>query len=217
MLPLLGPLAPVLQNVHDALSLCLLSEHHYTDGLGGQQHGHGGTGNSNPSPARTYECVTDRENPPTPKASHGRVPYFVLVRKLEEAAAALRLERDAALEEVARNQADLTNLDEQLTTAKTQLQVKTATIDKLMKEHSSIEAELEAAREATRAQEHKYEVLQGECVLLTREFLGNTMKLEEDLDQLRTKAAASEEAREAAEAELEKQEESPRSQAAPKN
>ena len=58
--------------------------------------------------------------------------------------------------------------------------------------------------------------LQGECVLLTREFLGNTMKLEEDLDQLRTKAAASEEAREAAEAELEKQEESPRSQAAPK-
>jgi hypothetical protein len=33
MLPLLGPLAPVLQNVHDALSLCLLSEQHYTDGL----------------------------------------------------------------------------------------------------------------------------------------------------------------------------------------
>ena len=32
MLPLLGPLAPVLRNVHDALQLCLLSDQHYSDG-----------------------------------------------------------------------------------------------------------------------------------------------------------------------------------------
>ena len=32
MMPLLGPLAPVLKNVYDALALCLLSENHYTDG-----------------------------------------------------------------------------------------------------------------------------------------------------------------------------------------
>jgi chromosome segregation ATPase len=107
------------------------------------------------------------------------VPFFVLVRKLEEAAAALRMERDTALEEVARNQVDLTNLDEQLTTAKSQLQVKTATIDKLVREHASLEAELVKAREVTRKNEANYELLQAECVMLTREFLGNTQKLEE--------------------------------------
>jgi chromosome segregation ATPase len=129
---------------------------------------------------------------------HGRVPYFVLVHKLEEAAAALRLERDSSLEEVSRNQADLTNLDEQLTTAKEQLQIKTATIDTLMREQTSILNELRTAREATHAQEHKHEVLQGECVLLTRDYLSNTMKLEGELDVLRAQAAAREEEREAA-------------------
>ena len=68
--------------------------------------------------------------------------------------------------------------------------MKTATIDKLVREHANIDGELKAAKELTRKEEHKYEVLQSECAMLTREFLANTMKLEEELDRLRYQAQA---------------------------
>ena len=105
MLPLLGPLAPVVQNVHDALELCLLSEHHSTAAEPPAEK------RSKPSAAPIIDrfrtgSAPDKPPPPTAISRHSRVPYFVLVRKLEEAAAALRLERDSALEEVSRNVAE---------------------------------------------------------------------------------------------------------------
>lgn len=160
MLPLLGPLAPVIRNVHDALELCLLSEHHYSDD------GLAAAALTTPSPRSARRNAGTSAHQAT---GHRRVPYFILVRKLEEAAAALRLERDTALEQVGRNVADLTNLDEQLIAAKAQLQVKarahtlhvatscaschrrvcvlcvcvpqvkTATIDKLVREHAGLQ------------------------------------------------------------------------------
>ena len=166
MLPLLGPLAPVLQNIHDALSLCLLSETHYSEAA---------FLNDASSPLRTKSAPAGRGTARGGRSSSsrrqpdgdggggiGRVPYFVLVRKLEEAAAALRLERDNALEEVTRHEADLANVDEQLSKAKAQLQQKTATIDKLMREQAGTEVELKHMREVTLREEHKYEVLQTE-------------------------------------------------------
>ena len=107
------------------------------------------------------------------------------VRKLEEAAAALRLERDNALEEVERNQTDLGSLEQQLATAKTLVQQKSATIDKLMREQARFELELKQAREVTAKEEHKLEVLQNEFSHMTRDFLGTTNKLEEEVDRLR--------------------------------
>ena len=119
MLPLLGPLAPVISNVHDALQLCLLSEHHYEAAYADQLN-ESSSSTSARKMRRNQRAAAHQQK----LQGRGRVPYFVLVRKLEEAAAALRLERDTALEEVSRNQADLTNLDEQLTAAKAQLQVR---------------------------------------------------------------------------------------------
>lgn len=74
MLPLLGPLAPVLRNVHDALQLCLLSDQHYSDAAS--------------TPRRSDETLTGRTLQHV--ASHKRVPFFILVRKLEETAAAVQ-------------------------------------------------------------------------------------------------------------------------------
>ena len=51
-------------------------------------------------------------------------PTLTQVQRLEEEANALRLERDYANEEVGRGQADLLHLDEQLATAKEQLEAK---------------------------------------------------------------------------------------------
>ena len=174
MVGLVGPLGSTLQNIHDALQLCLLSPHHYSDGIMLDD-------KESPAHARGGNTAFERHA----AATHGRVPFFVLVRKLEEATAALRRERDTALEEVARNNADLANLEEQLSTAKASLNVKSATIDKLMREHSELEAELLQAKEVTRKEEHKYDVLQSECVSMTRDFLVTTARLEEDVEQLR--------------------------------
>ena len=121
MVALVGPLGPVLQNVHDALQLSLLSPHHYSDGMFLDD-------GESPVMRTSTDAALERHA----AATRGRVPFFVLVRKLEEAAAALRSGRDTALEEVARNVTDLSNLDEQLATAKSSLQTKTATIDKLV-------------------------------------------------------------------------------------
>lgn len=122
MVALVGPLGPVLQNVHDALQLCLLSPHHYSDGMFMDD-------GESPAMRTSTDAALERHA----AATRGRVPFFVLVRKLEEAAAALRNERDGALEDVARNVIDLGNLEEQLATAKSSLQTKTATIDKLVR------------------------------------------------------------------------------------
>ena len=123
-------------------------------------------------------------------AAAGRVPFFVLVRKLEEATAALRLERDTALEEVGRNKVDLRNLEEQLSTARAQLQGKTATIDKLVREHTALEEELAKAKEAP--SEAKYEALQHEATMMTRDFLTRTLELEQELEQMRARVRAAE-------------------------
>lgn len=210
MLPLLGPLSPVVHNVHAALQLCLLSDQRSSDGeppplatLGeGSASARGRASrpvSAAASPrqrrAPTNGVSVSSSNSMSMSSGMGgggggshRVPYFVLVRKLEEAAAALRIERDAALEEVGRNVADLTNLDEQLLAAQAQLQTKTATIDKLLGEHAALEAELRGAREQTRRGEAVYEVLQNECSLMAREFLASTTKMEEELELLRRRS-----------------------------
>ena len=187
MLPLLGPLAPVLRNVHDALELCLLSEQHYESGAATDVAADTAAAPAQASPRLLR--IQRRSGGGAPSSGHSRVPYFVLVRKLEEAAAALRLERDSGQEEVGRTAGDLVNLEEQLQAAKTQLQGKTSTIEKLMRERAALEAELEDAKRLTHKEEAKYDVLQAECAMLTREFLGGTMKLEEEIDRLRTQQA----------------------------
>lgn len=113
------------------------------------------------------------------------VPYFVLVRKLEEEASALQSERDKALDEIERNGEDLSALDEQLATAKEQLTAKTKTIDKLVREHTLLEAELRGVRETLKASEHKYEVLQTEAAAMNKDFMGETQRLEEEVERLR--------------------------------
>ena len=40
-------------------------------------------------------------------------------------------------------------------------------------------------REVTKREEHKHDVLQAECISLTREFLVNTQRLEGEVDKLR--------------------------------
>jgi len=114
-----------------------------------------------------------------------RVPFFVLVGKLEEMGQGLRLQRDEAREEVARNQVEIANLEEQLATAKAHLQQKNATIDKMMREHTALADEMAAAKAITAKEEKRYEVLQAETVLLTRDFLKSTQRLEEQIDELR--------------------------------
>ena len=181
MMPLLGPLAPVLRNVYDALMLCLLSQNYYTDG----------TFMDDPSsPARWGPAADEQRAFENVAAAAGRVPFFVLVRKLEEATAALRLERDTALEQVARHQIDLRQLDDQLATAKAQLQGKTATIDKLVREHAQLETDLAKAREAP--SEAKYEALQQEAAMMTRDFLTRTQELEAELEVMKSRVKLAE-------------------------
>lgn len=232
MVPLLGPLGPVLQTVHDALGLCVLSEESSAEGLvagfdeaaaaakaeptwptavalaDGQW-----PANASAAAAAATRLTSSSSNaasaalavPTSSEAGSGvgptaplgarfpggaavkgqRVPYFLLVRKLEEERVLLRQERDRALDEVVRGSEDLTNLDEQLSTAREQLHAKTKTIDKLVREHNALEAELKGVREALKASEHKYEVLQHEAAAMTRDFLSQTQKLEEECDRLR--------------------------------
>lgn len=176
MVNLVGPLGPVLQNVHDALQLSLLSTHKFADGMFIDD-------DQSPTARKMADAALEKHA----AATRGRVPYFVLVRKLEEAAAALRSERDQALEEVARNKADMSNLEEQLATAKSSLQTKMATIDKLMREHADLEADVQSARASTRKEEEKYEILQKEAANMTRGFINNTQRLETEMEQMRRK------------------------------
>ena len=110
------------------------------------------------------------------------IAYFVKVANLEEGAAALRNERDLAIEEAARHQADVTDLEAQLEAAQAQLAAKTSTIDKLVREQSGLVAQLAAAQEATRLEEHRHNVLQAEAVKMNREFLSEVHRLEEGLE-----------------------------------
>jgi len=191
LVPLMGPLAPMLSKVHDALQLCLLSEPRHSEQVD--------AAGASPPGGASDECAP--HGPPLSGASreraHVRVPYFVLMRDLEEAAAALQLARDSVREGLSRSVTDIANLDEQLATAKAQLKVKTATIETLMRELGATESELKYARKATQHEEHKFDVLQSECATMAREFLASTTGLEEDLDRLRTQAAAREEDAEA--------------------
>ena len=70
-------------------------------------------------------------------------------------------------------------------TAKAHLAQKSATIDRMLREHAALEVEMAAARVITTKEERRYEVLQMEAIDLTRDFLKNTQKLEETIDQLR--------------------------------
>ena len=72
--------------------------------------------------------------------------------------------------------------------------MKTATIDKLVREQEALEAEQREA-EARQArdgggEEHRYEVLQSECAHITREFLATTQRLEQQVDKLRAEKHA---------------------------
>ena len=85
-------------------------------------------------------------------------------------------------EEAARHQADVTDLEAQLEAAQAQLAAKTSTIDKLVREQSGLAAQLAAAQEATRLEEHRHNVLQAEAVKMNREFLSEVHRLEEGLE-----------------------------------
>ena len=87
-----------------------------------------------------------------------------------------------AIEEAARHQADVTDLEAQLEAAQAQLAAKTSTIDKLVREQSGLVAQLAAAQEATRLEEHRHNVLQAEAVKMNREFLSEVHRLEEGLE-----------------------------------
>ena len=172
IIPLLGPLKPVLHDVHQTLCLCLL-----TKGREGSE----ALGKPESREERLHREARER----APASTEGRLPYFVLTRQvmparrlarrpcvllgpcarpcwfaqagspiwvqcacaqLEETVTALRLERDNALDDVRRTHEDVANLDEQLATAKAQLHTKTSTIDKLVREHASLEGELRVAK-----------------------------------------------------------------------
>ena len=87
--------------------------------------------------------------------------------------------------QVARSQADLSNLDEQLAAANGQLQAKSSTIESLVREHKRLEVELTAVGERHRDQQHKYEVLQTEAAAMSRDYLGAMQRLEEQVEHLR--------------------------------
>ena len=73
MLPLLGPLAPVLSNVHDALQLCLLSEHHYEAAYADQLN-ESSSSTSARKMRRNQRAAAHQQK----LQGRGRVPYFVL-------------------------------------------------------------------------------------------------------------------------------------------
>lgn len=63
-----------------------------------------------------------------------------------------------------------------------------------MREHADLEAELHMTKEVTRKEEQKYERLQNECVMMTREHIANSQRLEEELEQMRQKQKGMEQA-----------------------
>ena len=80
---------------------------------------------------------------------------------------------------------DIANLEEQLATAKTHLAQKNATIDRMVREQGALEEEMKRAKRITAHEDKKYDLLQSETVSLTRDFLKNTQRLEETIDELR--------------------------------
>lgn len=98
---------------------------------------------------------------------------------------ALQNERDDAMQELERTQVDVLNVDEQLGTARSQLQAKTTTIDKLMREQKVLDSALQTALARTKREEHRFDVLQAEAVSMSRSFLNNTQRLEEEVDRLK--------------------------------
>jgi hypothetical protein len=63
-----------------------------------------------------------------------------------------------------------------------------------MREHADLEAELHTTKEVTRKEEQKYERLQNECVMMTREHIANSQRLEEELERMRQKQKGMEQA-----------------------
>jgi len=152
--------------------------------------GGGGIGRRGRSASIASERGLGRDAASRPdSASLAKTPYFLLVRELDEEQSALRQERDRALDEIARGSEDLTNLDEQLDTAREQLHSKSKTIDKLVREMNALEIELKGMRETARMAEHKYEVLQCEAVALQRASVSTTQRLEEEIQQLKLRIA----------------------------
>lgn len=176
--PLMGVLAPVLGRVISALELCLLSQEHFSDCGGEVERGH--------TPAERPRAGGSGGEPPAREPPrYQRVPFYVLVKKLQDTAASLREERDSALHRVSCNEADMLNIEEHLSVARGQLEQKTKTIDKLLRETELQKAELAAARERSGTEERRYEVLQAECAHVTRDFLRTVQRLEGEVDTLR--------------------------------
>ncbi|KAL1510602.1 hypothetical protein AB1Y20_006903 [Prymnesium parvum] len=174
VLPLLGPLEPVMTKVFHALELCIFS----------------------PTQLATKEPASEPAAWRTPRGGavgevragrevYMRTPFFVLVGQLEALTHSLRLQRDKARDEVARNGIEIKSLDDQLSTVKAHLAQKNATIEKLMREHTSLSEQLATAKAAAEREAKKLEVLQAEAVDFTRVFLRNTQTLEETIDELR--------------------------------
>jgi hypothetical protein len=63
-----------------------------------------------------------------------------------------------------------------------------------MREHAELEAELYTTKEITRKEEQKYDRLQTECVMMSREHIANTQRLEEEMERMRQKQKGLEEA-----------------------
>ena len=56
-----------------------------------------------------------------------------------------------------------------------------------MREHAELEAELHTTKEVTRKEEQKYDRLQNECVMMSREHVANSQRLEEEMERMRQK------------------------------
>lgn len=222
MVPLLGPLGPVLQNVHEAMQVCLLSDQHYGNIYPSERGAEKApTGRSlrhgvGPFPVRVSADSTARDGSASPRVGaprhdddddpawcgscggerarghaagfgvrFNRVPYFLLVRKLEEANRIMRTERDASIKAVSDNHKHFSSVSTKLAVANERLSVKTATIEKLRLDLTALDSELATACEFTKREERKHDVLQAECVSLTRDFLTSTQRLEGEIDKLR--------------------------------
>lgn len=160
--PLLGPLEPVLGRLLRSLELCLLSQE---------------LCDKPPS-----ECAHER--PAGALRGIGKLPFFVLAQRLDEAALALRDEHDAARVKCEEQQADLVQLEEAMRAAKLQLQQKTAVIDKLIADHTQISEELREVKATKERDERQYEVLQRECIDLSREMMQSVVYHKEQVATL---------------------------------
>ena len=86
---------------------------------------------------------------------------------------------------VSDNHKHFSSVSTKLAVANERLSVKTATIEKLRLDLTALDSELATACEVTKREERKHDVLQAECVSLTRDFLTSTQRLEGEIDKLR--------------------------------